>query len=151
MVRKLVVLVLVLSVVMIAIGGVFIGEAINKHNYVTNSLKQEKITLLLTPKQIAAGDVIDNAAEAQAAANKIATDRRGIAPTYTALEAASGGKYDPTNTKDLDYSQAMVMENSLDMAVLSFGVIQESLATGIGLIIAGIAFGVTGIVLLKQA
>ncbi len=147
--RKLVALVLVFSVVVIAIGGVFIGEAINKQHFVTNSLKQEKITLLLTPQQIAAGDVIDNAAEAQAAADKIAADRRNIAPTYAALEKASGGRYDPTNTKDLDYSQAMVMENSLDMAVLSFGVIQESLATGIGLVIAGLAFGVTGLVLLK--
>lgn len=149
MIRKLAILVLALGVVVIIIGGVFIGEAISKQIYITNAMRQEKVTLGLTQEQIAAGDVIDTAAEAEAVADKVRADRHAIAPTYTELLAASGGKYDPTNPKDLDYTQALNLENYLYTAVLSFGVIQVTLGTGVGMVIIGIALGATGTTLLR--
>jgi hypothetical protein len=41
------------------------------------------------------------------------------------------------------------MENSFNLAVLSFGVIQESTATGVALIIIGIAVGATGLIVFR--
>ena len=151
MIRKLAVLVIVLGTVVFVIGGVFIGMAINKQIYLTDSMRQEKVTLGLTPEQIAAGEVIDTASEAQAVADKVRSDRHAIAPTYTDLLADSGGRYDPTNSKDLSYTQALNLENYLYTAVLSFGVIQETLGVGATLVIIGITLGVTGIALRKLA
>jgi hypothetical protein len=147
MIRKMAVLIVVLGVVVFVIGGVFIGEAINKQSFLTSSMRQEKITLGLTPAQIAAGDVVDTAAEAQAVADKVRADRHAIAATYTDLLAASGGRYDPTSKDDLAYTQALNLENYLYTAVLSFGVIQETFGTGAVLVIIGILFGATGMVL----
>jgi hypothetical protein len=146
-IRKLSILVMALGVVVFVVGGVFIGEAISKQIYITDSMRQEKVTLGLTPAQIAAGDVVDTAAEAQAVADKVRADRHAIAPTYTALLADSGGRYDPTNPKDLSYTQALNLENYLYMAVLSFGVVQEILGTGVTFLLIGIAFGATGTML----
>jgi hypothetical protein len=149
MIRKLAILILLAGLVSIVMGAVFIGEAISKQIYLTDSMRQEKVTLGLTPAQIAAGDVVDTAAEAQAVADKVRTDRHAIAATYEDLLAASGGKYDPTNPKDLSYTQALNLENYLYMAVLSFGVIQEIMATGAALVIIGIALGGTGLALFR--
>ena len=146
-VRKLAVLVLLIGFVIIVVGAVFIGQAVSKDTWIKNSMRQEKVTLGLTEEQIAAGDVVDNAQEAQAAADKVREDRRSIAPTYEDLLAASGGRYDPTNPKDLSYTQALNLENYLYMAVLSFGVIQEIIGTGVALILIGVTLGSTGIAL----
>jgi hypothetical protein len=150
MIRKLGIVVLLIGVVSVVIGAVFIGEGMSKDMWIKDTMRQEKVTLGLTQEQVAKGDVVDNAKEAQAAADKVRGDRHQIASTYTDLIAPSGGKYDPTNPKDLSYTQALNLENYLYMAVLSFGVIQEIIGTGVALILMGIAFGITGMVL-RQA
>lgn len=146
-IRKLAILVLLIGFVSIVVGAVFIGQAVSKDMWIKDSMRQEKVTLGLTEEQIAKGEVVDNAKEAQAAADKVREDRHSIAPTYEDLLAASGGRYDPTNPKDLSYTQALNLENYLYMAVLSFGVIQEIIGTGVALILIGIALGGTGIAL----
>jgi hypothetical protein len=151
MIRKLAIVVLLLGVVIIVIGAVFIGQGISKQMWIKETMRQEKVTLGLTDAQIAQGNVIDNAKEAQAVADKVRADRRQIAPTYEDLLAASGGRYDPTNPKDLSYTQALNLENYLYMAVLSFGVIQEIMGTGAALIIIGVALGGNGIILYRLA
>jgi hypothetical protein len=138
-------------VVSIVIGAAFVGEGISKQMWIKETMKQENVTLGLTDTQIAQGDVIDNAKEAQAAADKVRADRHAIASTYEALLADSGGRYDPTNPKDLSYTQALNLENYLYMAVLSFGVIQEIMGTGAALILIGIALGGIGIALHRLA
>lgn len=144
MIRKLAILVLLLGVVSIVIGAVFIGVAVSKDMWIKDTMRQEKVTLGLTAEQIAQGDVVDSAAEAQAAADRVREDRHKIAPTYNDLIATSGGRYDPTNPKQLFYTQALNLENYLYVAVLSFGVIQEIIGAGVGLIVIGVALGVTG-------
>ena len=62
---------------------------------------------------------------------------------------SKSGKYDPTDVKDLTYTQGLNMENSFNLAVLSFGVIQETMATGAALIVIGIAVGTTGFMLFR--
>jgi hypothetical protein len=150
-VRRLAILVLLIGVVIIVVGVVFIGLAVSKDVWIKDSMRQEKVTLGLTEAQIAAGEVVDNASEALAAADKVREDRRSIAPTYEDLLAASGGRYDPTNPKDLSYTQALNLENYLYMAVLSFGVIQEIIGTGVALILIGLALDGTGIALYRVA
>jgi hypothetical protein len=140
-------LVALLGIVSIVVGAVFVTLAVQKDTWIVNAMKQEKVTLGLTQEQIASGEIIDNAKEAQAAADMIRGHRHTIAATYNDLTAASGGQYDPTNPKDLTYTQALNLENYLYMAVLSFGVIQEIIGTGVALIIIGIALVATGLVI----
>jgi hypothetical protein len=141
--------VIVLGILSLVLGGVFVDQAVQKNHYVTSELRQQRITLGLTKEQIANGSLVDNAHEAQVAADTLEKHLQSIAPTYVDLTAANpSGKFDPTNTKDLTYAQGLNLRNSMDTAVLAFGVIQESLATGIALIIIGLAIGLVGLVLL---
>jgi hypothetical protein len=143
-------LVLALGIISLVIGAVFVGLAIQKNNYVVSTLKAQKVTLGLTQDQINQGQVVDNSGEALAAANILAEHLQKIAPTYNDLMSANtGGKFDPTSATNLDYAQGLNMENSFNMVVLSFGVIQETIATGIALIVIGIGVGATGLVLFK--
>lgn len=151
MIRKLAIIVSLIGLVSIVIGAIFIGQGISKQMWITETMRQEKVTLGLTEEQIAQGDVVDNAIEVQAAADKVREDRHKIAPTYEDLIAASGGRYDPTNPRHLSYTQALNLENYLYMAVLSFGVIQETMGIGAALIIIGVALGGTGIALYRPA
>jgi hypothetical protein len=148
--RYLSILVAVLGIASLLIGAAFIGLAIQKNNYVVDSLRAQKVTVGLTKDQIAQGQVVDNAQSAQAAADTLAQHLKSIAPSYGDLMAANKtGKYDPTNPTNLTYTQGLNMENSFNLVVLSFGVIQETMVTGAVLIIIGIAVGAIGLVLFK--
>jgi hypothetical protein len=144
--------VLLLGIVVLAIGSVFIGLAYQKNAYITSALRDQKITLGLSKDQIAQGQLVDNAQSAQVAAETLNAHLKSIAPTYgdlMAANSATGGKYDPTNPKNLTYTQGLNMENSLNIAVLGFGVIQETIAVGIVLIIIGLLAGATGLSLIR--
>jgi len=146
--RCLAMLVAVLGIVSVTIGAAFIGLAVQKNTYVTNELRQQNVTVGLTKEQISDGQIVDNIQKAQIAAETIAKHLQNIAPTYNDLMALNpSGKYDPANPNDLKYTQGLNMENSFNIAVLSFGVIQETMATGIALIVIGIAVGTTGFML----
>jgi hypothetical protein len=143
-------LVVVLGIVSLAIGGAFIGLAIQKNNLITSELQAQKITLGIPKDQAAAGNVVDTADEAMVAANTLGEHLKGIAPTFGALTAANpSGKWDPTVASNLTYGQGLTMQTSLNLAVLSFGVIQETMATGGALIIIGLATGITGLLLFR--
>ena len=148
--QYLAVLVVVLGIASLVIGAAFVGLAAQKNNYVVGALRQQKVTLGLTKEQVANGEVVDNAQAAQVAAETLNKHLQSIAPTYGDLMKANKiGKYDPTDPNDLTYTQGLNMENSFNLAVLSFGVIQESMATGAALIVIGIAVGATGFILFK--
>ena len=104
------------------------------------------ITVLVLAVVSVAIGVIDTAEEAQIAGDTIREHRRGIASTYDELLA--GGRYDSTNFRQSSYAQAMNMENYLYLAVLGFGVTTVIMGTGAFMILTGIAFGGTGVVLL---
>jgi len=142
-------MVLVLSVVFVAIGATFIYQAVEKKTWIEEVMRVEKVTLGIPEAEVKTGNVVDTAEEAQAAADTIREHRRGIAPTYQAL--LGGGKYDPAKPEHLSYTQALNMENYLYMAVLAFGVTTEILGAGVFMIIVGLAFAVTGVVLLELA
>lgn len=104
MIRKLSILALVSGFVSIVIGEIFIGQGVVKNNYLTTALRQEEITLGIPSDKIAEGEVIDNAKEAQVAADTVREHRHTIAPTYGDL--LGGKQFDPTNPEQLEYAQA---------------------------------------------
>jgi len=145
--QYLAIMVLLAGVVGVVIGSVFITQAVEKNNWMKEAMRVEQVTFSLAEEQIAEGEVIDTAEEAQVAGDTIKEHRRNIASTYEDL--LGGGRFDPTNLKQLSYAQALNMENYLYLAVLGFGVTTVIIGTGAFMIIMGIALGATGVVLLR--
>ncbi len=141
--------IIVLAVVAIVIGGVFVTEGIMKNNLIVDRMNVEKVSLNLDPNNPTVFTQINNADDAQRAADLIAEHRRSIAPTYQDLISQSGGKFDPTNPKDLTYAQAMNLENYLYMAVTAFGLIQATMANGAFMIVVGVAIGLIGFMIYR--
>lgn len=130
-------IVMIMAVAALVLGIVFIYQGVSKADMIKDQMLQEKV-----PASIGGGNAtgyIDSAATAQAAADMIKKHRQSIAPTYTDLLALSGGKYDPTNPKDLSYTQALNMENYLYMGVFALGFTQAVTAIGVFMILVGIA------------
>ena len=147
LVRILAIFIMVLGLGGIIIGGVFVGEGIAKNNLIVDRMQVEKVTLALDPNNPSVTTQINNASDAQKAADTIAEHRRSIAPSYQELLASGTGKFDPTNSTDVIYAQAMNLENYLYMAVTAFGLIQVTMASGAFMIIVGLAIGGTGLAL----
>jgi hypothetical protein len=146
--RMLSLAVAVIGLIAIVVGGIFLFEGFSKNKLITDRMKVEKVTLAIDPNNPSQITQVMNSADAQKAADLIASHRRSIAPTYQDL--LGGGQFDPTNTKDLIYAQAMNLENYLYMAVTAFGLIQVVLGTGAFMIIVGIALGLIGIILYRM-
>lgn len=150
MVRKLRIvaaLVMFLGITGIVLGSVFVALGIDKENMLRDEMRIEKVTYLLPEDEVAAGNVVDTAEEADQVADTVREHRRGIAPTYE--ELLGEGRYDPTNPSHLSYNQAMNMENYLYLAVLGFGVTQVVIGAGVFMLITGIAIVAVGIVLFQ--
>ena len=143
MIRNMAILVLLLGVVAVVLGGVFIGLGVTKDNQLKEAMRVEHVTLSI--ESDLEGKVIDSLAEAQKAGDTIREHRRGIAPTYSDL--LGEGKYDPTDPKQLTYAQAMNLENYLYLAVVAFGLTQSVMASGVFMVVTGVALGGTGVAL----
>ena len=141
------IIVIVLGIIGIGIGGAFFGIGLAKNQLIVDRMNVEKVSLAVDPNNPSVYTQINNATDAQKAADTIAKHRRGIAPTYQDLLA--GGKFDSTNATHLTYAQAMNLENYLYMAVTAFGLIQVAEATGGFMILAGLALAVTGFALIR--
>ncbi len=145
--RILSLLVLLAGVAAVVIGAVFIVEGVMKNNLIVDRMNIEKVSIALDPEKPNVFTAINDSADAQAAADIIASHRRGIAPTYQDLLA--GGRFNSSNTTHLTYAQAMNLENYLYMAVTAFGLIQVTIANGAFMIIVGLAIGGAGFVLYR--
>ena len=145
--QLLIVIALILAVVSIAMGATFIYQAIEKESWMREAIQAEKVTLGLTEDAIKNGEIVDSLEEAQIAGDTIREHRRGIATTYDELLA--GGRYDASNPQHLTYAQALNMENYLYLGVLGFGVTTVIMVTGVFMILAGIVFGIVGVVLFR--
>ena len=149
LVRILGLLVLAAGVAAVAIGAVFITEGSMKNNLIVDRMNIEKVSLNLDPDNPEVFTPINNADDAQKAADIIASHRRAIAPTYQDLLNQGTGRFDPTNPTDLAYAQAMNLENYLYMAVTAFGLIQVTIANGVFMVIVGLAVGGAGFALYR--
>jgi acyl CoA:acetate/3-ketoacid CoA transferase beta subunit len=146
-VKTAAIIVLLLGIVGLGVGGAFVGVGFAKNNQVSTYLRAEKVTLGISPADVAKGKVVDSLATAQTAALALTKDRQSIAPTYNALLA--GGKFDPTNLTQLTYAQAMNLQTNIYTAVLAFGLAQSIMANGAFMLATGIALIVVGLVLYK--
>jgi hypothetical protein len=149
LVKYLGIVILLLGVAAIVIGGVFITEGVMKNNLIVDRMNVEKVSLNLDPNHPEVFTPINNADDAQKAADLIAEHRRSIAPTYQDLLNQGNGRFDPTNPTDLTYAQAMNLENYLYMAVTAFGLIQSTMANGAFMIIVGLAVGLVGFLIFR--
>ena len=149
MIKGLSILVIILGIVSIAIGGIFLGQAFVKNDLLVTAMQQEQITLGIESDDLAQGEVIDSAREAEIAGDTVREHRHGIASTYGDL--LGGAQYDPTNISQLKYAQALNLENYLYLAVLGFGVTQIAMGAGAFMIVTGVALGVAGVILLQRS
>jgi hypothetical protein len=147
MVRKLALIVIILGVVGVALGGVFVWQGFAKNDLIVDRMKVEKVSIALDSNNPDQVTQVTDATSAQKVADKIAADRRAIAPTYQDLLA--GGRFDPTNPKELSYAQAMNLENYLYMAVMAFGLTQAVMGSGAYMIVVGLAVVLVGVALYR--
>lgn len=148
MVKNLGLVVTVLALIAIVIGVVFVVQGLMKNNLIVSRMDVEKVSIALDPDNPGVYTQINNAADAQRAADTIAEHRRNIAPTYQDL--LGGGRFDATNPTHLTYAQAMNLENYLYMAVTAFGLVQVVIANGVFMIVVGLALVCVGLVLLRS-
>lgn len=141
-VRYLGILVMLLGAVSLTMGIVFVQQGFSKQNWIQNSMKQEQITLGIASGDVEKGEVIDTSKEAQVAGDTVREHRHGIAPTYG--ELLGGEKFNPTESRQLSYAQALNLENYLYLAVATFGLINVVLASGAFMIVNSLALGATG-------
>jgi hypothetical protein len=137
-----------LGLVALLFGVVFIFQGVSKNNLIVDRMKTEKVALALDPNNPQQLTQIQNGADAQMAADIIAGHRRAISPSYQDL--LGSGRFDPTNPQHLTYAQAMNLENYLYLGVTAFGLVQVVLATGVFMIITGLALGLIGLLLFKN-
>lgn len=149
MVRKLAIVVSVLAVVAIVFGGVFIAQGVSRTAQLKEAMRLEYITLGIETGEVEAGEVIDSAIEAEIAGDTVREHRHGIAPTYG--ELLGGEKFDATNPRQLSYAQALNLENYLYLAVMGFGLAQSVIASGVFMVLTGLALGGTSAALLRLA
>ncbi len=143
MMRILSLLVALIGVVAVILGAVFIGLGASRDAQLKEAMRVEKVTLGIESEM--EGEIIDSLTEAMKAGDTIREHRRNIAPTYSDL--LGEGRYDPTNPQQLTYAQAMNLENYLYLAVVAFGLTQAVMASGVFMVITGIALGSTGVAL----
>ena len=143
--RYLAIVVLLLGVVGIVMGAVFIGLGVTRNNELKEAMRVEHIALGIEGAETK-GQVIDTLEEAKKAGDTIREHRRGIAATYE--ELLGGERFNPTEPRQLTYAQALNLENYLYLAVVAFGLIQSVIASGVFMIVTGIALGGTGLALL---
>ena len=136
-IRIIGILVLLLGLVGLGVGGVFVGTGVAKNNQIATSLRAEKVTLGISAEDVVKGQVVDTLSEAQKAAETLTEHRKSIAPSYNELLA--GGKFDPTNLKQLSYAQAMNLQTNMYTAVVAFGLAQSIIANGAFMIATGLA------------
>jgi hypothetical protein len=139
--------IMALGVLAIVIGAVFVFQGFSKNNLIVERMQVEKVSLAIDPNDPSTRTQIQNAAQAQGAADIISSHRRAIAPTYQDLTAGKG--FDPTNPTQLRYAQAMNLENYLYLAITAFGLVQVVLGAGAFMVVTGIALGLTGLVVLR--
>jgi len=148
-IRILALCVLFAGLVSIAIGATFIAEGMAKENYLKETMREEQITTGLTQEAIESGEVVDSGDKAQKAGDTVREHRHGIAETYPDLLGED--RFDPSNPDHLTYAQALNLENYLYLAVAAFGLTTVVIVSGVFMIVTGIAFGGTSIVLLALA
>jgi hypothetical protein len=138
---------IVIGAVGIIMGAVFIIQGAVKYEYLKDNMELEKITLFFIP-DAPKDEIVDSPKESLMAGDTIREHRRTIAPTYGDL--LGGKKYNPNDSRQLMYAQALNLENYLYLAFVGFGITQIVIVMGIFMVLMGVAIGGTGVILYKR-
>ena len=123
------------GVIALVFGIVFIAQGFMKSGLITEAMQIEKATYGSADGDI--DGVIDTSGEAQVMAGVLRDHRMENYGVYTELE-----RDDPNRETIL---KAMTMENSLNLAVLSYGVTDIAKASGGFMLVIGLALTATGL------
>jgi hypothetical protein len=135
----------IFSAITLIAGIIFSQQGLSKYMLIRELASTEKVTTALSEDQVRRGEIVDSLNRMQAAADVIRTHRQKIAQTYN--ELLGGGKYDPTNPKQLTYAQAINLENYLYLGVLSFGTTYLMMGIGGFMLLMAVSLGAIGIAL----
>ena len=143
-IRTLSLIIVVFAVIALAIGVVFVQQGFTKEAWLVQAMRQEQIEM-----PDGSGVIVDSAKLAQAAGDLVREHRRSISPTYGDL--LGGERFNPSDTEQLSYAQAMNIENYLYLSVTAFGVFTVVKAIGGFMIVTGLALVTIGYVLWHTA
>ena len=135
--------VVVLSIVSIAVGGVFIAQGLATKQLVVDGLRSERVTLAIEESGALNGEIVDTLEEAQAAAETITQHLRERYGTYA--DTARGSE------ERVAYLDGLTLINSLNLAVMSFGIVTVVIVSGVLLIIMGLMTGTIGVAMIELA
>ncbi len=136
MMRYLTMAVLILGVVGLALGVVFIAQGQGVKTLVTERMVAEKITY--SGEDFKTNSIIDTPEEAELMSQVLKEHRMDLG-VYTELE-----RDDPRRATILN---AMTIENSLNLALLSYGIGTMVTVSGVFMVITGVALLGAGLTL----
>lgn len=149
--KFLTVLVLLIAIASLAVGSVFVFMGFSRQNEVKANLEAEKVSYNLTDDKAASPKPVETMAELEKLASTLKMHRDSMAPSYSELTAKNPDhKFDPTNPLNLSYAQGMNLENSVLIAVLSFGMTWMMIGVGAFMIIVGLALLFISILQFRQ-
>jgi hypothetical protein len=132
--KRTALLVLVVGLIAIAMGGLFVGLGFQKAAMITNAMVDQNIKYSGAGGSIV--DIIDTPQEAQVMADVLAEHQKSYG-SYSDL-----AKDDPNRQTILN---AMTMQDSLNLAVMGFGLTDVVKATGGFMILTGLTFALISI------
>ena len=138
--KKVAGLVLVAALVSIAIGGLFIAQAFAKADLITETMVEQKVTYGGAEGGI--DGLVDTPQEAATMASILEEHRVTNLGYYTEL-----ARDDPNRQTILN---AMTMENSLNLAVMGYGLTDVVKGSGAFMIIVGLTFGAIAVSSLRK-
>lgn len=137
--KKVAVVVLIIGLISIALGGFFINTGFTKANMITEKMVSENITYGGAGGTIAG--IIDTPDEAQTMTGILDEHSKAMG-NYAQLK-----KDDPNRQQILN---AMTMTNSLQLAVMGFGLTDVVKASGAFMILIGLSLGLISVPTLRQ-
>lgn len=137
--RNVAILVIVLGIIGVAMGGFFVTLGFQKANMITDKMVEQNITYTGAGGEITGA--IDTPQEAQVMADVLAEHSAALG-NYSQL-----ARDDPKRAQIL---QAMTMENSLEMAVMGFGLTDVVKGTGAFMVLVGGTLALIGIVSVRS-
>ncbi len=139
--RYLAIIVLLLGAASLAMGITFIFQGASVRAMIAEGLRAEKVTLGIEEGSGNPGNVIDTAQEAQVEQDTLEEHLRDSYGTYGDTKRGSDER--------ATYLDGTILRNSLNLAVMGFGVTTIVTVSGIFMLIVGIALGGTGLVLYR--
>jgi hypothetical protein len=127
--KRISILVLIAGLIAIVAGGVFIGMGFQKASMITEKMAEQQVTYTGAGGII--NGIIDTPAEAQAMSDVLAEHQASLG-IYSQL-----AKDDPNRATILN---AMTMENSLNLAIMGYGLTDVVKASGAFMVVVGLAF-----------